>query len=78
MSFKMPNGSFLLGREDRQSNDELWQEGRTDLLPCVCLECQREYKHIPAGRVVKRGEKSHGYCPECIPIVEERYFGGKV
>ena len=45
-------------------------------LPVVCLECKRTYKHIEAGYQVPAGAYSSGYCPDCLPAVEERWFSG--
>jgi hypothetical protein len=42
------------------------------MLPCVCMDCKRVYKHIPANRVIAPGEVSHGYCPKCTPAFYER------
>jgi len=47
-------------------------------IPCVCMECHQVYKRLTAGRLVKQGEASHGYCPTCLPRVEESWFGKPV
>lgn len=50
----------------------------SDQLPYVCLGCKRTYKHIPAGYQVPVGAYSSGYCPDCLPLKEGEWFGGKV
>ena len=47
-------------------------------LAVECMECKKIYKRVPAGRLVKPDEVSSGYCPECFPKIEERWFGKKV
>jgi hypothetical protein len=49
----------------------------SDQLPVQCCICRVIYKTIPAGREVKNGEMSHGYCPQCLPGVEMKWFGKK-
>ena len=49
-----------------------------DMLPVVCMECKRIYKHVPAGYQVPAGAFSSGYCEACLPVVEARWFGRKV
>lgn len=45
-------------------------------MPCVCMRCQRVYKHIPAcPSYVEGGPASSGYCPECTPIMERQWYG---
>ena len=45
----------------------------TDILISLCLECGAVYKTAPAHRKIGIGEYSHGYCDECLPIVELRW-----
>ncbi len=46
-------------------------------MPVVCCECKRHYKDIPGGQtIIDHPEAvSHGICPDCLPIVEEKWFG---
>jgi hypothetical protein len=56
----------------KTSNDELWSQGRNDLMPIVCAECGSVYDRKPWGRRVMAGEMSHGLCSRCVDIVAER------
>lgn len=47
----------------------------TDVLISLCLECGSVYKSQRAGRKLSPGTYSHGYCANCLPIVETRWFG---
>lgn len=46
-------------------------------VPVVCLECGRTYKTIELGYDAPADAASHGYCPECLLLVEERWFSRK-
>ena len=39
---------------------------------CQCLECRRIYDRKPREGAKLMGNVSHGYCPDCAPVVIER------
>ena len=39
---------------------------------CQCLECRRVYDRKPREGAKLMGNVSHGYCPDCAPVVIER------
>lgn len=43
-------------------------------MPVVCVECKRTYAHYTCH---EPDRVSHGICPECVPVVEERWFGNE-
>lgn len=46
-------------------------------VPVICMECGKEFKRVPECENFP-GAPSHGYCPACLPVVETRWFGGKL
>jgi hypothetical protein len=41
----------------------------------ICMECKRQYKTLRVERDLGELDISHGFCPECDPKVQERWFG---
>lgn len=79
MSYRLPNGDIVEGREDRLSSDEIYELNcGSALMPYRCMECKLIYKYVPTIRSLEVGEVSSGYCPTCVPIVEARWFGNKI
>ena len=44
------------------------------LLPCVCVDCRKTYKHLEVARAVV---SIPGVCPDCLLAMDDRLFGHK-
>ena len=49
-------------------------------MPVKCMSCGIVYKNIPAcpAFLDHPDMYSSGYCPDCLPAVEEAWFGKKL
>ena len=43
----------------------------------ICMACGREYKTLQVERDLGALDRSHGWCPECLPAVEAKWYGRK-